>query len=288
VKNLLTPKQVAQAIGVSESSLKRWCDRGLVPSMRTAGGHRRLPIAGVLQFLRQEQHRLVRPELLGLPRNAGRGSLVTDRAAAGLHDALVAGDEELARQIVIDLYLARHRTSAIFDRVVSPAFSRIGSQWECGDVEVYQERRACEIVLRIDHELLGVLPEPGPSAPLAIGGTLEGDFYVLPTAAVELALRESGWQATSLGSSLPRATLAAAIDSARPRLVWLSVSHVPERAAFVEDSAALYESASAVGAALVVGGQALSGPLRKQMRYSAHCDNLQQLESFAATLVERV
>ena len=48
---LLSPKQVARALGVSESSLKRWCDKGLIPTERTAGGHRRLPLAGVLDFL---------------------------------------------------------------------------------------------------------------------------------------------------------------------------------------------------------------------------------------------
>jgi predicted site-specific integrase-resolvase len=31
-RGLLTPKQVARAIGVSESSLKRWCDKGVLPT----------------------------------------------------------------------------------------------------------------------------------------------------------------------------------------------------------------------------------------------------------------
>jgi excisionase family DNA binding protein len=65
MKELITPKQVARAIGVSESSLKRWCDRGLIPTVRTAGGHRRLPISGVLSYLRETGHEMVRPELLG-------------------------------------------------------------------------------------------------------------------------------------------------------------------------------------------------------------------------------
>jgi excisionase family DNA binding protein len=48
VKKLVTPKQVAQAINVSESSLKRWCDQGLLTAIRTAGGHRRLALAAAL------------------------------------------------------------------------------------------------------------------------------------------------------------------------------------------------------------------------------------------------
>jgi excisionase family DNA binding protein len=284
VKQLLTPKQVAQAIGVSESSLKRWCDRGLLPIVRTAGGHRRLPIAGVVAFLREGSQRLVRPELLGLPANTGRGPLVTDRAADQLREALVAGDEDVSRQIVLDLYLARHRVSAICDRTIAPAFRRIGSQWESGRTEVYQERRACQITLRILHEIRGVLPAPETSAPVAIGGTPEGDFYVLPTTAVELVLRECGWRATSLGSSLPRATLEAAIRNSRPRLFWLSVSHVRKESELFEQSAVLYEAAAAAGAAMLVGGRALTERLRQHMQYSAHGDDLKHLESFLATL----
>jgi len=37
-----SPKQVAQRLGVSESSVKRWLDQGVVPVLRTAGGHRRI------------------------------------------------------------------------------------------------------------------------------------------------------------------------------------------------------------------------------------------------------
>ena len=66
IKELLSPKQVAQALGVSESSLKRWCDQGLIATIRTGGGHRRLALPDVLRFIRDGEHRLVSPEALGL------------------------------------------------------------------------------------------------------------------------------------------------------------------------------------------------------------------------------
>ncbi len=49
MKQLLTPKQVARAIQVSESSIKRWCDRGTIPAEYTAGGHRRIPLAELVR-----------------------------------------------------------------------------------------------------------------------------------------------------------------------------------------------------------------------------------------------
>ncbi|MEI6235767.1 MAG: helix-turn-helix domain-containing protein, partial [Planctomycetota bacterium] len=61
----LSPKQVALALGVSEASLKRWCDNGLLDSTRTAGGHRRISRGSVMAFLREREQPAVRPELLG-------------------------------------------------------------------------------------------------------------------------------------------------------------------------------------------------------------------------------
>ena len=68
----LSPKQVARAIQVSESSIKRWCDKGVIPTKYTAGGHRRIPLGGLMDFLRSTKHTIAQPEILGLPATTGR------------------------------------------------------------------------------------------------------------------------------------------------------------------------------------------------------------------------
>jgi excisionase family DNA binding protein len=283
MKDLITPKQVARAIGVSESSLKRWCDRGLIPSVRTAGGHRRLPISGVLKYLRETQHPLVRPELLGLPPTSGQGKLVVERAADLFQGALLSGDEQQARQVIFDLYLAGQPLSSICDQVIATAFHNIGDAWHCGDVHVYQERRGCEVCSHVLHELRAVLAPAELDAPLAIGATPEGDVYRIPGLMIEMVLRDNGWRAESLGSGLPFDSLAAAIEAQQPQLFWLSVSHVADEAAFLAGYQQLQLSAPDT-TAMVVGGRALTDSLRQQMRYSAFGDTLQHLENFVRTL----
>ena len=177
----LTPKQVARAIQVSESSVKRWCDKGVIASQKTAGGHRRIPLAELLEFLRATDRVLIRPEVIGLPASTGQTSRVTDRACRQLMNALVSGDEQQCRQITMDLYLAEHSISSICDRAIAPAFEMIGEAWECGDAEVYQERRGCEIALRVLRELRSVVPEPPQESSIAIGGAVEGDQYNIGT-----------------------------------------------------------------------------------------------------------
>jgi methanogenic corrinoid protein MtbC1 len=118
-----------------------------------------------------------------------------------------------------------------------------------------------------------------------MGGTPVGDFYDVPTMLVELVLRQNGWQATSLGSSLPFDTLIAAIKENQPKLFWLSVSHIADQEAFVRDYRRLYEVAAGK-TKLIVGGRALSEEVRKQIQYAAYCDNLQHLEAYLAALPE--
>ena len=286
LKDLVTPKQVARAIGVSESSLKRWCDRGLLQTVKTPGGHRRLPLTGVLAFLRETRQELVAPEVLGLPATSGKSIRMTDRSRDQLRPALLRGDEEAARQTVVDLWLSGQRLSEICDRVIAAVFIEIGEQWSCREAEPYQERRACEMVIRILHELRrGLLT--GQPEKIAIGGTAEGDPYVIATTMVELVLRENGWNSTSLGSSIPLASLAQAIREVRPRLFWLSVSSIVDQQRFLREFSLLNVAAEEVGAAIVVGGVALTAEIRQQLRYAAYCDTLQQLEEFSRVVSVR-
>jgi methanogenic corrinoid protein MtbC1 len=281
--DFVSPKQVSRAIGVSESSLKRWCDQGLIATVRTAGGHRKMAVSEVLRFAREHGQKFVAPEVLGLPP-------VSDHAPSGLTEgvgllvqALLAGDELRARRVVIDLYFAKHSRSVIFDEVIAAAFREIGERWACHDADVYQERRGCEIALRILFDLRR-FQTPPPGKWTATGGTIEGDQYALSSAMAELILRDAGFQATTLGTSIPFTSLIRAVQETRPKLFWLSVSHIRADLDFTAKFAELSKACTMTGTALVVGGRALTMELRQRMTYSAFCDNMQHLEAFAMTL----
>ena len=280
----LTPKQVAQAIGVSEASLKRWCDKGLVRAVRTAGGHRRLAIEDVLEFLRSTGRRPLNAELLQLPAVRAATNVTVEESVHHFTQGLIDGDEELAQRIVFDLYLAKTSVCDIGDRLIGEAMRRIGERWSHDGLQPYQERRACEICGRILSHLRSVLPILPETAPLAVGGTLSGDAYRLPTALVELALREAGWRAESLGTGLPAETLCAAIETIRPKLFWLSVSAIDSIPEFLEKYNLIFETAQRFNVPIAVGGRALDAERRRQMQYSAFCDSLRHVVNFVASL----
>lgn len=285
MKDLVSPRQVAQAIDVSESSLKRWCDQGLIPTVRTAGGHRRLPVNGVLTFLRNSGYRLLHPELLGLPpATQGGRQRKLEGERTRLLQALIEGNEEVSVEVVLNLYLAGLSMSTICDELLASTFHEIGEQWGCGDVAVYQERRSCELCHRVMHEVRRALPEISPAAPIAVGGTIDGDPYTLASSMAELVLREIGWRGCSLGNMLPFLSLRQALCDMRPRLFWLSVSSIRDLEVFLAEFSRLWDVAQENGVAVVVGGRGLTEDIRRRMQYSCFCDTFRHLESFARQL----
>jgi methanogenic corrinoid protein MtbC1 len=198
--------------------------------------------------------------------------------------ALETADEPEFRRLLLGSYLAGTPAVELLDDLVAPAFRAIGDRWAHGEVSIYAERRAVELCTRELHQLRMFLLTPAPEAPHAIGGTLTGDPYSLPTTMLEIALREAGWRAQSYGCGLPAATLIDALQHVHPRVLWLSVSALESEARFLEEYGALYEAAQKLGVAVLVGGRMLTAPLREQIQYSAYGDNLRHAVAFVRAL----
>lgn len=287
MSDLVSPKQVAHAIGVSESSLKRWCDQGLIETVRTAGGHRRLAVSAVLGYLQKSGQRLVSPEVLGLPPlSPGAGQRSISKAQTALIEALTQGQDLASRQLVVEAFLAGHPVHAIADELIAPAFHEIGRQWGCGEVAVYQERHACEIMLRVLTDLRRMTESPSTASLKAIGGTLECDHYCLPNQLAELVLRHAGWDAVSLGSNLPAETIVLAIQQHQPQLVWLSVSYFECEDRFISAVEQIRAAALANRSPFVIGGRVMCESLRQKVGEIACCDSMRQLDAYARALLQ--
>src|SRR5512134_17732 len=128
--DVLSTHDLAAALGVSESSIKRWADDGTLRASRTAGGHRRIARADAIRFVRETRATVVRPQLLGLA-EAGVAS-VDERAgddAERLYRYLERGAAAHARGLLLQLYLEGQSVAAIVDGPVRAALERIGTLW---------------------------------------------------------------------------------------------------------------------------------------------------------------
>ncbi len=168
-----SPKQVSEALHASESSIKRWCDSGVIPTVRTAGGHRRITLDGLQEYLRTSGRSLADPRVLGLPAlSPVRDSVLPGDPAQDYTDfrrALTAGDVGACREII-----RARRASGIprfeaIEELVTDAMRGIGEAWSCSQIDPYQERRACGICVRLINESIAELPMPEPDALCRVG-----------------------------------------------------------------------------------------------------------------------
>ena len=273
---LLTPKQVARAIGVSEASVKRWCDRGLIETSRTDGGHRRLAIDSVCTFLEQTGHGVIRPDVLDLPSTTGHSDRIIRRGSEQFLASLVAGESAAAMQLVVDLREAGHSLSRIVDHVIVAAVCELGTGGS--STNDYSERQAVEICLGIIHVLRGELCELRRCAPVALTAALDGDPDMLTVSLAELILRECGWNAKSMGNLLPFATLKNAIRRHTPRLLFVNVGVVRDERRIVREFSLLHRVAARRETAVVAAGEKLADPkFRKHLAIDAWCPTFSEL-----------
>lgn len=263
-KSLLSPREMAQAIGVSESSIKRWSDDGLIHATRTAGGHRRIPLAEAIRYIRESRATVVEPQILGLPDLAAVGDPPAGggEVAERLYEYLHAGAAAEVRGLLLSLYLEGRGVAQIADDPVRRAMERLGELFRHDGAGIFIEHRATDICIQAVHQLrLLITPEPGegPSRPRALGGAPGDDPYLLPSLIAATALTAEGFHTTNLGPHTPFPTLVEAAGRVRPRLVWLSISASRQPETLTAEMPRLAAALEALGAALMVGGRACEG-----------------------------
>ena len=226
---LLSPRELADALGVSESSLKRWVDAGKITAARTEGGHRRIALPEAVRFIRETGAPLARPELLDMPEVA---ALLQRPWAAADADAfrhyLIEGDAMGARGWLLARYLAGATVAELSDGPVREGMRRIGDLWQHDPEGVFVEHRATDTCLQALAHLRSMFAPPA-TAPLALGAAPADDPYIMPTFIAAMVVASVGLRAVNLGPDTPVSALARAYAhhvaaGSPPALVWISAS----------------------------------------------------------------
>lgn len=244
-------------IGLSESTLKRWVDSGVVNASKTPGGHRRIPRAEAVRLIRESKLPVLQPEMLGLPDLALNHESPTQPGLEGLRlfEVLRDGLDRHARALLISLYLSGRSVIEIADGPIREAMQRIGELWRHEEAGIYLEHRASEIMVGALGYLRALVPLPEATAPLAIGAAPGGDPYIIPTLTAAIVLESVGWRTQNLGADLPHTSLAVAAEQLAPSLVWLSISGTAPQPSLASDIRTLADRLEALGVPLVVGGR---------------------------------
>lgn len=282
-RRYVSPVQVARALGVSESTVKRWVDTNRLAAHRTVGGHRRILVQDVVELVRREK--LPHLELTALQE---ADPLSISELAEEFQGALLAGNSDEVRYLILDAHQAGHSISTLADQVISPVMACVGHGWFSGEVDIYHEHRATQLclspLLALEARIQAAHPVTDDT-PLALGGGPEGDHYILANLLVAMALREIGWRVQNIGPNTPFDSLRRAMTDLRPRLVWLSCSHIADVQSFLHEYEAFYKHAERARVAVAVGGRAIDEPLRRRMTFTHFGDHIGHLTAYASQLL---
>ncbi len=275
----LTTKEVARLCRISDATVKRWEDAGLLKSERTRGGHRRFRAEEIVRFQREQN--------LGLKQCHGDESvtMATTRrrgdknfsSSACLH-ALVAGCEEAVANILISAYLEGKTLPEIFDEVVCVAMCQIGELWFKGEISVTQEhlatRAACSALYKLRH----TLPVPKMTDKLAMCCAVEGDFHELPTHLVQMTIENEGWEVMNFGANTPLYSLAEEVVQHAPQIICIAATIISDVERLSRDYKIFTEQISKLKIPILIGGKAFKDEQIRQ-RFPAQI----YAQSFAET-----
>jgi len=257
MKHGISPKELAEAIGVSESSVKRWVDQGALTAFRTTGGHRRIARDEAMRWLRDQRLQIVRPDRLGLSESVMQITRALPLGVAGerFHEDLVEGRGAEARGVLVGLFLAGHSVGVIADEVIRPAMSRIGTLWQHGTEGIFIEHRATDLCVRAVEELRGLLPDNAePDAPVVVTAAPSTDPYLVAPMLASLALTEVGWRAHNLGPDTPTSVLLLAGRQLEARMLLVSVG-IPLTETLRSELETLIDVAGRDGRLVALGGR---------------------------------
>ena len=203
---LLSTRELADALGVSESSLKRWVDSGKISASRTEGGHRRIQLSEAMRFIREMRAPLARPELLDLPEVALARARGEDRLAGSLRD----GDSVGARGWLMARYVEGAKIAELADGPIRDAMAGLGELWHHDEDGVFVEHRGTDVCLQAVAQLRNMIAAVPATAPIALGGSPADDPYLLSTQLAAMVVTEAGMRAVNLGPDTPVSAFARA------------------------------------------------------------------------------
>jgi excisionase family DNA binding protein len=284
MEKLLTTREVSEAIGVSESSMRRWTNSGVIHTARTVGGHRRIALSEAIRFIRESGAAVVRPDLLGLPQLPvnPEGQLLSGQTLERqLYEALLAGNETAATGAVTGLFLNGLSVASICDGAIHRAMQHVGELWRDDARGILVEHRAMSIclgALGVLRQMIGDLPS---NSPVAIGAAPEGDPYLLPSMMAGCVLAEAGYRDINFGPQTPLELLATAAEENKAALVWLAVKSAPDHVRVKKQIAELAARLAELHIHFVVGGSEVEALAIRSSKNLHTMKTMAELSAFA-------
>ncbi len=278
-----TTIEVARLCRVSDATVKRWEEAGLLKSERTSGGHRR--------FRAEEVARFQRDQGLGLKQSHGDESVTktTNRTRDKKVDSdsdfllsLIDGGEEAATNFFITAHLEGKPLTEIIDRLICPAMREIGDLWHREEISVAQEHLATRTAVSAIYKLRNALPIPEMKDGLAVCCAMEGDLHELPTLLAQIAVENEGLEVINFGAATPLYCLADEIARYSPNFLCISAAVINDLERLSRDYKDFRERIAKLGIPILLGGRVFEDEhIRNRFKGDFYLRNFTDVAEFA-------
>lgn len=293
----LTTKQVARLCRVSDATVKRWEDAGLIVSERTNGGHRRFRAEEVARFQRENNlgikvcHGDESAQSATTRRKAKKSySYYTDfeegSSPSLFFNALIAGREEEATNVLINDFLHGESLAKIFDNTIAQAMRVIGELWMRGELTVAQEHLATRSTLNAVHKLRSIVPVAESNGKIAMCCAIEGDFHELSTHLAQMVFESEGWEVLNFGSNTPLYSFADEVLHHTPELLCVSATIITDIERLSRDYREFQSKIAKLKIPIIVGGKGFEDErLRYRFPANLYAGSFSELVEFSQKLV---
>jgi methanogenic corrinoid protein MtbC1 len=275
--------ELAKMWDVSESTIKRWADNGMIKCRKTVGGHRKFDLDSVLQFEN-------RSGLVARAVQATRAAEI-DREIEELlagpdfaelarryRQVALAGKYHCVAELLIRAYLRGFSLAMICEEIIRPALNEIGDSWRAGKIKILDEHMATSATIQALSELHGIVEKKKSQGRLALVGCPDGEIHQIGSEVVRYLLEGEGWTVIYLGPLTPLFTFTDAINIIKPDLVCISATIVDDLERATRDYEQLRRAASKHQTKIVMGGQALNDEqARARFRGAYHASSVYDL-----------
>ena len=264
-------------MGVSRSTVQRYCDSGVLRLHRTLGGHRRLYAEDVIRWLKDSQAKKRRPRT---PSSDSRDKLTVKTVANALLDGKLNRLESLSNRVLIGEY----GLGKLCDDFLQPAREYIAERRVAGKITTVEEWRS---LLHLEQFLTQMTkPHQKMDRPVAVGATIGNDPLDVGSRMLETVLRNEDFEAFHAGANLSSACLAEMVQRLDAQWVWISYEQVEDYAATVSHARVLHNELPP-GCRLLIMGSALNATLLKFLPREFVLDSFQSLVELIALQSQR-
>lgn len=279
----LTTKDVARLLHVSEATVKRWADEGLLLPKKTVGGHRRFSIHSIARMRREQG---IVPGARS-PKVSTRKKMVRSElpSSESFSDLLLGDYETETAAQLIDAYLQSHALAALFDATIANAMHRIGDLWFNGKITIADEHLATRVMLSALQKLRGIVVPAEATGLRAICCGIEGDLHELPVHLAEMIFESEGWDTTNLGPNTPLFALRDLVVQKKPQLICICARSITDLDRATTEYAQLRKVVEKFDGTIVLGGEAFRDPnLRQRFPTDFYAESFTGLAKFVKGL----